>query len=135
MLKGIDPARYIRYVPEVEVEEEKPTAFWIRSQRGREINRWMAEYNSAGTPGRKNRVKYEPRKLEAIDIEQFCTVVNKVENFDFFDKETNEHRYCETIEDPQMLAEVARQLDPTVRQEVLSVSQDSSRLGESEKKG
>ena len=133
-LRGIDPSKYYRYIPEVEREEDNPTIFWVRSQRGKEINRWLAEYDAARIPGRKNRVKFEPKKLEVIDVEQFCSVVNKVENFNFFEKETGEHKVYEIIDEPGMIAEVARQLDPTVRQEVLSASQDMSRLEDEEKK-
>lgn len=132
MLRGIDPKQYYRYIPEVELEAEKPTAFWVRSQTGREINKWLTEYASAGTAGRKGKVTYQDRKLEQIDVEQFCSVVNKVENFELL--EEGKYKYCEIIEDPKLIAEVARQMDPTVRQEILSVSQDMSRLEESSKK-
>jgi hypothetical protein len=132
-LKGKSVLQPIAYIPEVERSNGvDPTIFWIvpKNMKGTYTSLELFA-KGADTSSRGQRV-INPHKMAAADVKDFLNFCKKVENYQFSETfpELNAKGVIPLIEDPETMAKLYEDIDPTVFQEIQSASADWGRLDE-----
>lgn len=154
MARGIDTTQAREYILEDDrsLPKEEQTVFWIKPKDGAAANRTTARYLKTIEETRGRR-ELNVSASNAADIEEFCDVVEKVENFAFsdayYDRNTKMKEkaedvklsdgstvpYVPVLSERWEKAEVAKNLPNKWLREVLDKADDISSLGETEKNG
>ena len=125
------------------------TAVWIKPKDGHDRNRTAARYARSEKTGRKGRRELDPDVMDAADIEEFCSIVEKWEWYKFpsrfpeLSQQINQHPTTgkslppgvfPVITDMAMLAKIAVSVSPDLSMEIFEVANDLSKLSPAEKK-
>lgn len=138
MIKGV-PTDMVPYVLEDERatdthdEEgnlEPKTIFWIRPKTGHDANETLAAYAAASKDDRKGYRQLNVQKLNVADVEQFVKVVGKVENYQFSSRfpRLAEQGAMESVEDPEVLKCLARDISPDYLMELFDAANNTQML-------
>jgi hypothetical protein len=131
------PTKSIPYVPEEERNAtEKQTVFWIKPKTGHEANQSLAAYAGAGRDGRKGYRELNVRRLDNADVEQFLSMVEKVEWYSFSDRfpELQQQGPMSVIEGEVLLSKLAVDISSDLLIEVFEASNNMSQLMAGRKK-
>ncbi len=136
MLEGVSKEP-VPYVPESErATKENQTVIWIRPKSGQDANRTMARYAGAQREGRKGYRDINASKLDSADIQEFTSIVSKVENYKFSDQfaDLRAVGMHAEITDVELLKKVASDISADVLIEIMEASNNMSMLKAGEKK-
>lgn len=138
MIKGVSK-KAIPYVLEDDREspDKEQTVFWIKPKTGEDNNKTLARYGQASKETRKGR-EINVTKLNIADLEEFTSVVERVELYQFPEDSTVykdfDNGVVNSTEDSSVLKEIARTLSADHLGEILEVSNNLSRLTAGAKK-
>ena len=123
---------------------EEQTVFWIIPKTHREANLTIKRYGESSKDTRKGYRELNANKLDIADIEEWRTIIDRIENFAFTDvfykehpevaKMANDKGYVKEIDKQWLIEEVIKYLPVDVVNEIFEVANDYSRLTEVEKK-
>lgn len=136
MLEGVSKEP-IPYVPEAErAVKENQTVIWLRPKTGQDANRTMSRYAKAQREGRSGYKDINPTKLDTADIQEFTSIVSKIENYKFSDQypDLRKAGMHTVIEDFELLKKVAQDISADVLIEIMEASNNMSMLKQGEKK-
>lgn len=153
MAKAARQAPYLFVLEEDRaLDSSLQTVFYIKLKTGHDSNLTTSRY--AGTIAQTDRgfMNLDVAKSNNADIEEFCHVISKIENFDFGEQYYKDHPamkekakkkkdlqgveglYVSEITEPSLLADVSRLLPNKQLREVLAAADDRSRLEDGLKK-
>ena len=126
--------------------EEEQTIFWLICKNNSMANVTVRRYTRARRDTRDGGTEYDPRLLDAADIDDFLAICSKVENYawslDYLAKHPQMESkvngrgfYEDAIVDATLLADVARDLPAGVLSELFDASISQVRLNRGAKKG
>lgn len=127
----------IPYIPEEErTVTEDQTVIWIQPKTGHQANQTMARYASARRDGRKGYTELSVRKLDNADVEEFLTIVTKIENYQFSDNfpKLAGQGLIKEIVDEETLRKVAMDISADILVEIMEAANNMSILTAGEKK-
>ena len=127
----------VPYVPEDDRSSplDEQVVFWIQPKRGKEANISLARYAGAGKDDRKGYRKISTNKLDNADLEEFISIVSKVENYQFApDNPRCEEGVLEELTTQIDLRTVCEEISADVLAEIFEASSNISVLRAGEKK-
>jgi len=149
MITGVTK-RSIPYVPESERTATKmQTVVWLVPKDGHSSNLTAARYAKAERTGRRGRRELDVETMDMADIEEFVSIVEKWEWFQFSDRfpelNTQVNKHPETQEeldpgifplvtDRVMLERIALDISPDLMIEIFETANSMSKLVDGEKK-
>jgi len=108
------------------------TVFWVTPKRSHEANKTLQRYGGAQKDGRGGYREFNVNKLDAADVEEFISLVEKVERYCLapdtpFIKQFKGGIVIETT-DKAVLAEIAASMSSGQLTEIFDASGDASKL-------
>ena len=138
-----DPIPYICEADR-DLPQEEQTIFWVTPKNGQMAAASTRRYYRVMDGSGDSQREYNERKGLAADIEEFQSIVTKVENF-FFSAEylqkrpnldADENGAVKEIVDPNIFADLVRsELASNVLQEIFGAASDPVKLDRGAKKG
>jgi hypothetical protein len=140
MIKGVE-RKAVPYVLEEDrgSSSSEQTIFWIKPKRSAEANKTLARYGATSRDGRGGYKEFDAKKLDAADIDEFCSLVEKVENYGLPNDSDLISAYKDGIiketVDKLELSEVARTMSSAHLTEIFDAAGNSRILEEGRFKG
>lgn len=143
----------VPYVLEADrgLKREEQTIFYVRPRTGKDQNFITSKYLNAYIE-KEDKKSLDIQAANIADVETFKNQVSRIENFCFSDEYYEQHPavknqavevltsddkkalYVSVIETPDMVADVCRDLDAESFKEIVSVSNNITKLEEGRKK-
>lgn len=153
MAKAARRAPYLYILEEDRaLEQDLQTVFHIKLKTGHDSNLTSSRYASTVAQGDRGIMNLDPVRTDNADIEEFCYLIQKVDNFDFGEEYYKEHPsmkekakkqkdlngvegfYISEISEANQLADISKLLPNRQLREVLAAADDRSKLEDGLKK-
>ena len=121
--------------------KEEQTVFLIKPKTYQEVNNAMRRYGGTFKEDGQGFKDYDVSKLNSADQQEWCSVVEKIENFCFsedylkkYPEIPHKEGFVEVITDSSTKLDVLSMLPVNVINEIWKATQDVTKLKEGEKK-
>jgi len=108
------------------------TIFWIMPKRSNEANQTLSRYGSTSKDGRQGFRHFDAKKLNQADVEEFCSLVTKVQRFKLASDSLYFTQFKDGIidstDDKLILTEIARTMSSAHMTEIFDAAGDTHKL-------
>ena len=113
-------------------DPKEQTIFWIKPKKSHEANLSLQRYASTARDGRGGYKEFNVKKLDSADIEEFTSLVERVENYGFAEDSLYykdfDNGIVKTTDDKELLAAICTDLASNHLAEILEVAGDPVKL-------